>query len=65
MTSHIVVLRDIVGKKGLAHVVARRSLSDIVRITSKKHVPKVITFMYGSLLGDQAHVTDIDKYVFI
>ena len=46
----------------MAQVQARRSLGSVVKITSKKRHPELITFKYGS--NDAIHgliVTDMDR----
>ncbi|XP_067009711.1 TBC1 domain family member 23 isoform X2 [Anabrus simplex] len=61
--SHIYVLRDIPGRKGFAQIKVRRPLSAIVKITSKKKHPEVITFKYGVPEGDSLVVSDLDKFL--
>jgi len=61
--SHIYVLRDIPGRKGFAHIVVRRLLSAIVKITSKKKHPELITFKYGVPEGDKLVISDMDRLV--
>jgi len=46
--SHLIVLRDIPREKGSMWVQARRPLSTILKITSKKRHPEFITFTYGT-----------------
>jgi hypothetical protein len=62
-TSHLFILRHIPQKKGLALIQARRALGSIVKITSKKKYPELITFKYGTLEDDGFHVTDVDKFI--
>jgi len=50
--SHLIVLRDISHEKGNAWVQARRPLSTILKITSKKRHPEFITFSYGTSSRD-------------
>lgn len=45
--THLFVLRELSSKKNYAHIVARRPLVSIVKITSKKSHPELITFKYG------------------
>ncbi|XP_022658895.1 TBC1 domain family member 23-like isoform X3 [Varroa jacobsoni] len=45
--THLFVLRELSSKKNFAHIVARRPLVSIVKITSKKSHPELITFKYG------------------
>jgi TBC1 domain family member 23 len=59
--SHIYVLRDIQGKKGFANIAVRRPVSSIVRITSKKKHPELITFKYGVAEGDKPIISDMDR----
>lgn len=57
------MLRDIPGQKGFAHIVVRRPLSAIVKITSKKKRPELITFKYGVPEGDVLVISDMDRLV--
>ncbi|XP_063959551.1 TBC1 domain family member 23-like isoform X1 [Lytechinus pictus] len=45
--THLYVLREAANKKGFSYIMARRSLADVVRITSKKRCSEFITFRYG------------------
>ncbi|XP_022914536.2 TBC1 domain family member 23 [Onthophagus taurus] len=60
---HLVVLREIYDKKGIAEIIVKRPLSSIVKITAKKRHPELITFKYGVLDGEQLHITDMDKFL--
>ncbi|XP_065342943.1 TBC1 domain family member 23 isoform X2 [Cloeon dipterum] len=62
-SSHIYVLREIQGKKGLANIAVRRPVSSIVRITSKKKHPDLITFKYGISEGDKPVISDMDRFL--
>lgn len=61
--SHLYVLRDIPNRRDLAHIASRRALSSIVKITSKKKCPDLITFKYGSVVGDAIQITDVEVFV--
>lgn len=62
--SHLIVLREIPGQKGAAHVVVKRPLSSIVRITSRKRHADLITFKYGTTqYNGTLVVTDMDRFV--
>ena len=50
--SHLIVLRNIPHEKGSAWVQARRPLSTILKITSKKRHPEFITFSYSASSRD-------------
>ncbi|XP_021923260.1 TBC1 domain family member 23 isoform X2 [Zootermopsis nevadensis] len=62
-SSHIYVLRDIPSRKGLAHIVVRRPLSAIVKITSKKKHPDLITFKYGVAKEENLVIFDMDRFL--
>lgn len=61
--THLVVLRDIQNKKGVAKVMSRRPLSTIVKITAKKRHPELITFKYGIPDGDNLLIKDMDRFL--
>ncbi|XP_026751935.2 TBC1 domain family member 23 [Galleria mellonella] len=61
--THLVVLRDIPNKKGIARVMSRRPLSTIVKITAKKRHPELITFKYGIPDGDNLLIKDMDRFL--
>ena len=45
----------------MAFIQARRALTSVVKITSKKRHPELITFKYGSNDDDGLHVTCVDR----
>ncbi|XP_030834178.1 TBC1 domain family member 23 isoform X5 [Strongylocentrotus purpuratus] len=45
--THLYILREATNRKGFSYIMARRSLADVVRITSKKRCSEFITFRYG------------------
>ncbi|XP_008553627.1 TBC1 domain family member 23 [Microplitis demolitor] len=59
--SHLIVLREIPGRRDAAHVIVKRPLSNIVRITSRKHHPDLITFKYGTTQSDMLVISDMDR----
>lgn len=61
--SHLYILRDIPKQNGMAHIQARRALGSIVKITSKKKYPELITFKYGTNEEDGIHVSDMDRFI--
>ncbi|KAM3964193.1 LOW QUALITY PROTEIN: TBC1 domain family member 23 [Aphomia sociella] len=61
--THLVVLRDIPNKKGIAQIMSRRPLSTIVKITAKKRHPELITFKYGIPDGDNLLIKDMDRFL--
>ena len=56
------VVREAEGKNNEGHVTARRTLASIMKITSKKKHPNLITLKYGTTLpnGDVS-ITDMDR----
>lgn len=60
--THLVVLRDI-EKKGMAQILVRRPLQNIVKITAKKRHQNLITFKYGVPDGDEVIITDMDRFL--
>ncbi|XP_021341052.1 TBC1 domain family member 23-like [Mizuhopecten yessoensis] len=62
--SHLYVLREITSRKGMAHIQARRALGSIVKITSKKRHPELITFKYGCTEDDNSiTVSDLERFL--
>lgn len=61
--THLIVLREIPNKRGLAKVMSRRPLSTIVKITAKKRHPELITFKYGIPDGDNLLIKDMDRFL--
>ncbi|XP_013415519.1 TBC1 domain family member 23 [Lingula anatina] len=60
--SHMYVLRDIPNKKGMALIMHRRPLATILKITSKKKLPELISFKYGTN-GEEMKITDVDRFL--
>ncbi|XP_066592724.1 TBC1 domain family member 23 [Prorops nasuta] len=62
--SHLIVLREIQGRKGAAHVIVKRPLTSIVKITSRKRQSDLITFKYGTTqYNDTTVISDMDKFL--
>lgn len=47
----------------MAHIQSRRALGSVVKITSKKRHPELITFKYGSLEDESVEITDLDRFL--
>lgn len=62
-SSHLVVLREVQEKKGVAEIIVRRPLSAIVKITAKKRHPELITFKYGVSEGESLQISDMDRFL--
>ena len=62
--SHLYILREIPDKKDMAWVQSRRALGSIVKITSKKRHPELITFKYGHNDEEKGLViTGLDRFL--
>jgi len=62
LPTQLVVLREVASQPGRAHLAAKRSLTSVVTITSKKKRPELITFKYGRNDVDGVTVTDLDRF---
>jgi hypothetical protein len=61
--THIIVLREIQGREGAAHVIVKRPLLSIVIISSRKRQPDLITFKYGSEQSENLIISDMDRFL--
>ncbi|CAL7945261.1 unnamed protein product [Xylocopa violacea] len=61
--THLIVLREIQERKGAAHVIVKRPLTSIVRITSRKKHADLITFKYGTTQYNDTVISDMDKFL--
>ncbi|KAB7496414.1 TBC1 domain family member 23, partial [Armadillidium nasatum] len=58
------VIKEAEDRKNQGYITARRTLASIVKITSKKKHPDLITFKYGSTLPDgDITITDMDRFL--
>nr|CAG4641587.1 EOG090X03TX [Eurycercus lamellatus] len=62
-SSHIYALREVQDRPGFARISVNRSLTSIMKITSKKRHPEFITFKYGSMKGEETIIVDLDRFV--
>ncbi|XP_059179697.1 TBC1 domain family member 23-like [Physella acuta] len=60
--SHLYVLREVAARRGMALIQARRPLGSVIKITSKKKQPEIITFKYGTNEDDNFYVSDIQRF---
>ena len=58
------VLREIVSRRGWAFIQARQLLTSVLKITSNRKNPDIITFKYGTL-GDDGETTLTGRQRFI
>lgn len=57
------ILREIPKRDGWAYIQNRHHLSSIMKITSKRKHPDLITFRYGTADGEDIEVTETERYV--
>jgi len=62
-SSHLFILREIVEQPGMAYIQSRPHLTSIVKITSKRKHPDLITFKYGTSDGDEFNVSGSQKFL--
>ncbi|XP_069195506.1 TBC1 domain family member 23 isoform X3 [Procambarus clarkii] len=64
METLVFVIRESETKAGEGYVTARRTLASIVKITSKKKHPDLITFKYGTTSPDgEVTISDMDRFL--
>ncbi|XP_067132890.1 TBC1 domain family member 23 [Centruroides vittatus] len=62
LDTELILIREIPNKKGYAYIVAKRPLLSIVKITSKRRHPELITFKYGYNTSKEDYVvTAMDR----
>ncbi|XP_013922531.1 PREDICTED: TBC1 domain family member 23 isoform X2 [Thamnophis sirtalis] len=62
-TTHMYCLREIVSRKGFAYIQSRQALNAVVKITSKKKHPELITFKYGNSTASGIEILAIERYL--
>ncbi|XP_078513868.1 TBC1 domain family member 23 isoform X1 [Lissotriton helveticus] len=60
---HMFCLREIPSRKGLAYIQSRQALNSVVKITSKKKHPELITFKYGNSSSSGIEVLAVERYI--
>ncbi|XP_044298665.1 TBC1 domain family member 23 isoform X3 [Varanus komodoensis] len=61
--THMYCLREIVSRKGFAYIQSRQALNSVVKITSKKKHPELITFKYGNSTTTGIEILAIERYL--
>nr|XP_056714606.1 TBC1 domain family member 23 isoform X2 [Euleptes europaea] len=61
--THMYCLREIPSRKGLAYIQSRQALNSVVKITSKKKHPELITFKYGNSTATGIEILAIERYL--
>ncbi|XP_018423831.1 PREDICTED: TBC1 domain family member 23 isoform X2 [Nanorana parkeri] len=61
--THMYCLREIQSRKGFAYIQSRQALSSVVKITSKKKHPELITFKYGNSSTSGVEILAVERYL--
>ncbi|XP_015266238.1 PREDICTED: TBC1 domain family member 23 isoform X2 [Gekko japonicus] len=61
--THMYCLREIPSRKGLAYIQSRQALNSVVKITSKKKHPELITFKYGNSTTTGIEILAVERYL--
>ena len=62
-SANLFILREIIDRPGWAHILSRPHLTSIVKITSKRKHPQLITFKYGTSDGESYQVTATQRFL--
>ena len=57
-SSNMIILRELSDREGWGKVKHRYALDYILKITAKKKNPEIITFRFGTGIGEEAVITD-------
>lgn len=61
--THMYCLREIASRKGFAYIQSRQALSSVVKITSKKKHPELITFKFGNNNSAGVEIMAVERYL--
>ncbi|XP_074974650.1 TBC1 domain family member 23 isoform X5 [Caretta caretta] len=61
--THMYCLREIPSRRGLAYIQSRQALNSVVKITSKKKHPELITFKYGNSSTSGIEILAVERYL--
>ncbi|KAM4739596.1 TBC1 domain family member 23 isoform 1-T1 [Anableps anableps] len=61
--THMYCLREIASRKGFAYIQSRQALSSVVKITSKKKHPELITFKFGTNNSAGVEISAVERYL--
>ncbi|KAK3505798.1 hypothetical protein QTP70_019866 [Hemibagrus guttatus] len=61
--THMYCLREIASRKGFAYIQSRQALSSVVKITSKKKHPELITFKFGNNNSAGVEILAVERYL--
>uniref|UniRef100_A0A3B5LN51 Rab-GAP TBC domain-containing protein n=1 Tax=Xiphophorus couchianus TaxID=32473 RepID=A0A3B5LN51_9TELE len=63
--THMYCLREIASRKGFAYIQSRQALSSVVKITSKKKHPELITFKFGTNNSAGVEISAVESYIIL
>ncbi|TRY96459.1 hypothetical protein DNTS_027532 [Danionella cerebrum] len=61
--THMFCLREIAARKGFAYIQSRQALNSVVKITSKKKHPELITFKFGNNSATGVEIVAVERYL--
>ncbi|KAJ0032123.1 hypothetical protein NQD34_002204 [Periophthalmus magnuspinnatus] len=61
--THMYCLREIASRKGFAYIQSRQALNSVVKITSKKKHPELITFKFGTNNSAGVEILAVERYL--
>ncbi|XP_066562131.1 TBC1 domain family member 23 isoform X2 [Amia ocellicauda] len=61
--THMYCLREIASRKGFAYIQSRQALNSVVKITSKKKHPELITFKFGNSSSSGVEILAVERYL--
>ncbi|XP_043097078.1 TBC1 domain family member 23 isoform X6 [Puntigrus tetrazona] len=61
--THMYCLREIAARKGFAYIQSRQALNSVVKITSKKKHPELITFKFGNNNTAGVEIVAVERYL--
>ncbi|XP_048855225.1 TBC1 domain family member 23 isoform X1 [Brienomyrus brachyistius] len=61
--THMYCLREIASRKGFAYIQSRQALNSVVKITSKKKHPELITFKFGNSNTPGVEMQAVERYL--
>lgn len=59
--THMYCLREIASRRGFAYIQSRQALNSVVKITSKKKHPELITFKFGSNNSAGVEISAVER----
>ncbi|XP_054458314.1 TBC1 domain family member 23 isoform X1 [Anoplopoma fimbria] len=61
--THMYCLREIASRKGFSYIQSRQALNSVVKITSKKKHPELITFKFGTNNSAGVEISAVERYL--